>query len=341
MQKLTTAIQALVRKPFEAINGSILVRTVIAILFAYFILLSFRGIDYAQNNLICASETPIRCLVKELVSVVRIDNVEGFSILLIAVLYIFESQKRKQKSHYEAWQVIDAASGVETSYARIKSLQDLNRDRVSLKNIDIPNGDLENINLSGADLEFADLRGANLKNANLSFANLKGVKFSVSDIGKTTNLENANLFSADLTGANIGGANLRNANLAQARLHRTKIESYLGGERHRTHFDDKWEQVWIVVNQPKTVRSLRKVDLKFANLADVDFTGIDLRKADLRGADLTNANLSRARIMGANFQNSLLTRTRLPRTYSRALLIEGSEGANSRRYIRKRRLKRR
>ena len=309
MQKHTHLIRFIQRM----MERLVIFRVLLAVFFTYVVLLSLRWVEYAENSIVCSNGARIECLAKELLSIISIGNIEGFSILLVAVLYIVESRQRKRKTHYETWQVIDAASGVETSYARFQAMQDLNKDGVSMRSIDVPGGDLENINLQGADLELADLRGANLKNANLSSANLKDAQLGVGKNRKRTNLENANLQGANLQGANISGATLRNANLKRTRLHDTVITD----KGERAILDAKWEKVWLIVNQTKSIRSLRKTDLSDADLSSVDFTGIDLRQANMKNCDLSYSNLSRSRIADVNLLDANLTGTRLPRAYKK------------------------
>ncbi len=47
-----------------------------------------------------------------------VRNLEAIAIVAAVVLYYKESPDRKDQRHYEAWQVIDKAARVETSYAR-------------------------------------------------------------------------------------------------------------------------------------------------------------------------------------------------------------------------------
>lgn len=300
----------------QALSRSILVRIGIAVFFAYSIVLGFRWLSKANDAILCSSTTPFQCWVREALSVVTLDNIEGFSILLVAVLYILESKQRKQQSYYEAWQVIDAASGVETSYARSQALQYLNREKVSLRSIDAPSGDLENIDLSKADLEYADFRGANLKNANFSHSNLKGADFSYGNAATGASLQGADLMNADLEDANLSGTDLRGTNLSHARLHKAVMDK-------NTKLDAKWEVVWTVVNQTERIQSLRNADLRNANLSDINFSGVDMRDANLQNANLSNSNLSKASIKGAVFKNANLTNTVLPRLYQKPIFYRG------------------
>ncbi|RZM76095.1 pentapeptide repeat-containing protein [Leptolyngbya iicbica] len=130
------------------------------------------------------------------------DSAESIAIASAAVLYFKEIPERKKQKHYEAWQVIDNANGIETSYARRKALEDLHEDNISFYEVDLPKADLNGIHLSGADFCYADLSGAHLNKATLV----------------NTLFSNANLNSADLRGANLHSADLSYADLSYAKL---------------------------------------------------------------------------------------------------------------------------
>ncbi|GJD22913.1 hypothetical protein RIVM261_078690 [Rivularia sp. IAM M-261] len=126
--------------------------------------------------------------------------VQSGLILTIAIgigRYVWEAPKREKATHYQAWQMINSATGQKTSGGRIEALQDLNKDGVDLRGLDASNA-----NLSGAILTGAQLSGANLSNAELVGAELNG----------------ANLYSTKLTGIQLNGANLSNAELMSAEL---------------------------------------------------------------------------------------------------------------------------
>jgi BTB/POZ domain-containing protein KCTD9 len=107
---------------------------------------------------------------------VLLQSAESIAIVAAVILYFKEIPDRKAQKHYEAWQVIDnaAAASVSTSYARKQALEDLVRDGVSLKSLDVPGADLSDVNLSNADLREANLRNVDLSGANLSKADLSG-----------------------------------------------------------------------------------------------------------------------------------------------------------------------
>lgn len=171
-------------------------RVVIAFTIAYIIMVIASCIDkWSNNQEFCRIKEPLQnCYFRQVISIFAPSNIEGFSILTVAILYILESQERRENRIYEAWQVVDNASAakVSTSYARIKALEDLNKYRVSLKGIDVPGANLSEINLRNADLKEVDFNDCIFSNANLSNADLNGA-----------NLSDANLISANLSNANL------------------------------------------------------------------------------------------------------------------------------------------
>jgi hypothetical protein len=150
------------------------------------------------------------------------------TVLVVAILWLFECNDRAKERHYRAWELINAARGSSGDGGRRDALEDLNRDGVSLAaaplekawlpEVDLERAALMQANLQGANLEGASLRGANLISANLEGANLNRAK-----------LEGANLFGANLKGtdfwdANMDGAILWRANMEGAALIRADLE---------------------------------------------------------------------------------------------------------------------
>lgn len=177
--------------------------------------------------------------------------VETISIITALVLFWKEGKRR---SHYEAWQVIDSAQD-ETSYARIRALEDLASDWVSLRGLDAKNADLRGIDLEEANLQEANLESAILTKANLQEANLQEVNLKNSNL-QEANLIGANLISALLQEAQLDNANLREANLVGAKLSGAILEG----------------------------ADLREANLMEADLKGVKFAGVQLSGANLRGA---------------------------------------------------------
>lgn len=205
---------------------------------------------------------------------VLFENAESIAIVAAVVLYFKEAPDRKEQKHYEAWQVVDsaAAAKVATSYARMKALQDLNRDGVSLKGIDAPEADLEAIELPGADLTGVDMPRAVLAKADLSRANFSRANFGGADFS------GANLTKAKFAETDFSQTNFSRANLSEAKSVKTDLsDANLSGAK--------------LVRATFLFSSLIRANLSKASLSGAELGGSDLRNADLSGANLLGANL--------------------------------------------------
>ncbi len=165
------------------------------------------------------------------------------SVPIVGFFWLLEADDRTKAKHYRAWELINSARGSSGDGGRIKALQDLNEDSVSLAAAPLEKAYLRGVglpgaNLRGAKLGDADLTGADLAGADLSYADLKDAKLAAA------NLSGATFFKADLTGANLGpvyehrsskvvvvfkAANLKDARLlftvlSNARLDYTHLE---------------------------------------------------------------------------------------------------------------------
>ncbi len=286
----------------------------VAILFVHWVEVQSTG------QTICLPDDSVaRCLVRELLSIVAVGNVESFSILTAAVLYLLETQERRHQADYEAWQAVDRAeaAGLQTSYARYMALQDLNERGVSLAGISIPGADLRRVrlvgaDLSGADLSGADLSGADLRSVNLTGARLVGTKFTGAVLSESrlseiyavgSDWQQAKMLMVNLCAANLGAANLSGADLRGASLSRAELREVLGV---KTNFDDTNLSRAILdrahLNQAQFIQSnLSRASLVHALLTDAQLNHANLSHADLcdsnlTGATLNQANLSHARL---------------------------------------------
>lgn len=235
------------------------------------LLLSWLAVWFDDGDLRLRS---LKDLVTRPVLKVLFENAESIAIVAAVVLYFKEAPDRRDQKHYEAWQVIDnaAAAQVATSYARVRALQDLNKDRVSLKGIDVPGADLDGIELPKADLRGADLSQATLVKAVLNRADLSDANLC------RANLSGADLREATFGESNLSGANFRHANLSKAR----SVKVNLAGAG---------------LNGAK----LHETSLLLANLSGADFSKASLSGADLGEADLSGTNLNGANLLGASF----------------------------------------
>ena len=220
-----------------------------------------------------------------------IGTLESISIITALVIYIRQGRKR---SHYEAWQVIDAAQGLEISHARIKALEELAKGGISLKGLSLPKANLERINLVDINLKEANLQGTNI-----SEANLKGCKFELAQLQGanlwSANLQEAFFLLAQLQKANLTSANLKNAdlegvNLLEANLQKANLQgAYILGNLQGANFQ---ETNLIGAN-------LQGAYLKNASFKDANLKGASLQDANLEGVNFTNANLQ-----GTNLHNA-------------------------------------
>ncbi len=292
-------------------NQSVWFRVTTALVIAYIaIVIVYLIENWSRGEIICLPEDSAGiCLLKELVGLIAVENIESFSILTAAILYLLESQQRQQKSIYEAWQVIDnaAAASVPTSPARFKALQDLNHNKVSLDGIYIPKVDLTNIKLANASLKGAciqeanlsraDLSNCNLNKANLEGANLGGVNLSKADL-RCANLSKADLRGANLSKADLRGANLEEANLKGALLKESKL-------RCANLEKAKFWRANLSLASLKDAK-LNGADLREANFQGANFENADLRQTSFKGAKLKEANFNSAQMSGANLRDAQL-----------------------------------
>ncbi|PLZ94942.1 hypothetical protein CEN50_23935 [Fischerella thermalis CCMEE 5268] len=300
------------RQKFRDLLDIVWFRVLLAIMIAYFLMLTFSHIEQWSNQQpVCKSQDLLlQCFYKQALSIIALDNIEAFSILAAASLYLLESRERRRNTIYQAWQVIDnaAAANVSTSYARIKALEDLNQYGVSLKALDLAGADLHEIDLAGADLcvanlNYANLIYANLKRANLTDAQLEGANLSRARL-KEANLTYANLNSAQLEGANLTRANLSNTDLGGANLGGADLQGAI--------------LVFAVLNG---------VQLEIANLTDAKLQGAQLEGADLSDTKLEGADLKNAYLIDANFTRANLKNADLRGTQD--LSVEQIQAANN------------
>lgn len=191
-------------------------RSVVAIVggFALMLVLFWIEIRLGQES---SCPTNISWLICQLRESVFMQTVETFGFLVAIILFVLDAPDRQKQANYESWQAIDGAAGVETSYARIAAMQDLNQRRVSLRGVDAIRADL-----TGIRLENAILRDANFEGSTLKRADLRGSILEVSRLRNTdfqyAMLQGANLRHTDLRGASFYNADLRHADLRGANL---------------------------------------------------------------------------------------------------------------------------
>ena len=154
------------------------------------------------------------CLAANLGDIISVGNVESFSIVAAAWLYILESSKRKQQKNLDALDSLSnqQAAGIVYSLARIEALETANETGVYLDNLNLQGANLEGIEIPYARLQKANLSNTILLTADLRYTDLKEANLSQADLTK------AKLIGANLTGANLNGANLTETDLTDANL---------------------------------------------------------------------------------------------------------------------------
>ncbi|QVL52347.1 MAG: pentapeptide repeat-containing protein [Cyanobium sp. M30B3] len=161
------------------------------------------------------------CLTSDYLDIISIGNVETFSLVAAAFVYIFEAGKRKEREHHEMLDLLLAQreAGASNSLGRIRALEDL-----SAAGLWQDDFDLQRANLEGLRIPFSRWRGANFAATVLRDADLHGV-----------DLQGADFTDADLTGADLSAANLSGARFTRACLSRTDLR---GAQLAGTDFQD-------------------------------------------------------------------------------------------------------
>ncbi|MEM0979547.1 MAG: pentapeptide repeat-containing protein [Cyanobacteria bacterium P01_H01_bin.58] len=183
----------------------------------------------------CPNE--ISWLICQLEESVFMETAETFGFLVALILFVLDSPDRQKQSNYDAWKAIDGAHGVETSYARIEAMQDLNARGVNLRGLDAVGADLTNIRLDGAKLTGANLKLSILQGANLRRTHLELVNFQEANL-QGVNLQGANLRRANLRGADLRGANLQEADLREASFQDTNLDGAILSGAKGLEFDN-------------------------------------------------------------------------------------------------------
>jgi len=161
------------------------------------------------------------CLTSDYLDIISIGNVESFSIVAAAFVYIFEAGKRKEREHHEMVDLLLAQrqAGTTNSLGRIRAIEDLAAD--------------------GLWQDGFDLRGANLEGLRIPFSRWRGANFAATVL-RDADLHGVDLQGADFTGADLSGADLSAADLSGARFTRACLNKadLRGAELAGAHFQD-------------------------------------------------------------------------------------------------------
>jgi hypothetical protein len=168
------------------------------------------------------------CLTSSFYEIVSIGNVESFSIVTAALVYIMEAGRRKEKEHQENLEVILAAreSRIKVHLGRIRALENVAADGLWQDNSDLHGIFLEGLRVPGSRWRGADFTGSLLKRANFRQADLQRAVFTNADLSgadlreadlREANFTNSILIDVDLRGAKLDGAIFLGADLAGVR----------------------------------------------------------------------------------------------------------------------------
>lgn len=229
-----------------------------------------------------------------------LDAVSKLGVLIAVIAFLVEIPKREERiqaerkrTHFEYWQVIDAATaaGTSTSNARKIALENLASEGVSLRNIDIPKAELRRINLKEADLVGANLREADLTDAILDRANLS----------------KAYLYRARLYGASLLNAKLESTDLREV-LYDDKTQFPQGFRAEKLGAYLIAPHVSLAeVQLPRAVLwgvNLQHANLQSSNFSNSGFHGALLQNANFQGANLQGTRFRNANLQGTNFKDA-------------------------------------
>jgi len=160
------------------------------------------------------------CLTSDYLDIISIGNVESFSIVAAAFVYLFEAGKRKEREHQEMVELLLAQkkAGATNSLGRIRAIEDLSADGVWQDGFDLQHANLEGLRIPNSRWREAKFCGSLLRDADLHGVDLQGADFSDADLTR------ADLSGADLSGARFTRARLSQADLRGARLDGTNFQ---------------------------------------------------------------------------------------------------------------------
>lgn len=195
-------------------------------------------------------------------------------------------------------------------------MQNLNRNRVALQGLEIPDAFLLGIDLGGADLYRANFQGADLYRANFSSRPARTNPWTCSWVAWTqlmdyqskedlqkwrTDLERVNFRGAILYGTRFNDQIVSNSSNSELNvdIFRGNFSPFYRGKGNQDKpFNNNYDLHIECFSEKPTIQCTRAVNTEFigANLKYPDFT-----KSDLKGAKFKNANLECVSFRGAIF----------------------------------------
>ena len=201
---------------FRLLNHSFSFRLLIASAISFGILATVHRYEKCHDQGFTAE-----CIFNDFGAIISVGNVESFSIVTAAWLYILEGSKRKQQSNQEAFELVAAnqASGVVYSLGRIQALETASETGIYFDHLNLQGANLEQIEIPYTRMRHVNLSNTVLLEADLSYTDLQGADFSQADLTR------AKLTGANLKGANLSGANLTQTNLKDVDLTETNLSN--------------------------------------------------------------------------------------------------------------------
>ncbi len=208
---------------FRLLDSSFGFRVLIAALLSFGLLAAVNRFENCHDP----SSRP-DCLTSDFLDIISIGNVESFSIVTAAIVYLLEAAKRKEKEHNEMFELLlSQREAIATnSLGRLRALENLSAaglwqddfdlSGVNLEGLRIPFSRWRGANFSNSVLRQADLHGADLVGADFSHSDLSGADLRGADLREAT-FSGARLTQADLRGATLDGADFRTSELDQTR----------------------------------------------------------------------------------------------------------------------------
>lgn len=230
----------------------------------------------------------------------------------------------QDRANYEAWGIINGnrvdSNGnlIQASSGRIIALQNLNKNRVPLQGLEIPEAFLLGIDLGGADLYRANFQGADLYRASFSSRPAKTNPWicswaawtqlidcqSKEDLqGWNTDLERVNLRGSILYGTKFNSHETSRGSNSEPNvdLFRADFSPFYRGKGNEDRPFNKTSDMAIeCFSEKPVIQCTRAVNAEFigSNLKSADFT-----KANLKGANFKDANLECVSFRGAIFNS--------------------------------------
>ncbi|GAA6620154.1 pentapeptide repeat-containing protein [Scytonema sp. NUACC26] len=197
-----------------------------------------------KQKLVAATLAPLKMVEKRLIEPLAslVDKADLFRILekvgflIVMLVFLIEFGERREKSIYEAWNVVKDGKDQQSGVVRL-ALERLRKEEFSLSEINVKGSNLNRIELGcnhtiknfSVESICTNLYGANLSGVNLWRANLSGAVLNNANLSGA-NFNDANLTEAHLNGANLSNANLGNANLSDTFLIDTNLsDAYFEG----------------------------------------------------------------------------------------------------------------